>query len=391
MAPNLKLLSKKLSDVVDGFGETPDSQREEILKLTKDIRAEVENPVERIDDYVEILMEMGAIRLLMDWGAFERIPPPGSDGISYSDLAALVGADENLLRRMAWMLVSRGFLTQVSEDRVVHTKASAIFAEKESYAIYFKGRQAYLLHTPLHYNRILIFDVEPVESIYPNPALLEIKPVWDCIEGEQVPDFAIAMKVSSEIYRPTELFPFNWVAENQHLVPDDAALVVDVGGSYGDVLQMILKAFPGIPAGRVVLQDRISVIEEAEKLDTPALRGVRKMAHDFFTPQPLKGALVYYLRRIMHDWSDDRCRDILSNIRGAMGPESRILIHERVMSNPPSSNSAVDDLAMLNLGGKERTEADWRKLLGSVHLKILKIWRTEKPGGVSIIECMAER
>lgn len=79
------------------------------------------------------------------------------------------------------------------------------------------------------------------------------------------------------------------VAENQHLVPDDAALVVDVGGSYGDVLQMILKAFPGIPAGRVVLQDRISVIEEAEKLDTPALRGVRKMAHDFFTPQPLKG------------------------------------------------------------------------------------------------------
>lgn len=169
MAPNLKLLSKKLSDAVDGFGETPDSQREEILKLTKDIRAEVENPVERIDDYVEILMEMGAIRLLMDWGAFERIPPPGSDGISYSDLAALVGADENLLRRMAWMLVSRGFLTQVSEDRVVHTKASAIFAEKESYAIYFKGRQAYLLHTPLHYNRILIFDVGMTSKASPRP------------------------------------------------------------------------------------------------------------------------------------------------------------------------------------------------------------------------------
>lgn len=93
----------------------------------------------------------------------------------------------------------------------------------------------------------------------------------------------------------------------------------------------------------------------------------------------------------MHDWSDDRCRDILSNIQGAMGPESRILIHERVMSNPPSSNSAVDDLAMLNLGGKERTEADWRKFFGSVHLKILKIRRSEKPVGVSIIECKTER
>lgn len=79
------------------------------------------------------------------------------------------------------------------------------------------------------------------------------------------------------------------VAENQRLVPDDAALVVDVGGSYGDVLQMILEACPRIPAGRMVLQDRVSVIEEVKKLDTPALRGVRKMAHDFFTPQPLKG------------------------------------------------------------------------------------------------------
>lgn len=144
MASNLKSLSRKLSDAVDGINETSDSRREEILKLAKEIKAEFENPTERINEYMEISMEIGAIRLFMDWAAFEKMPPPGSDGISYSKLAAAVGADENLVRRMAWMLVSRGFLEQVGEDRVVHTKASAIFAEKESYAVYFKIWQVIL-------------------------------------------------------------------------------------------------------------------------------------------------------------------------------------------------------------------------------------------------------
>lgn len=43
------------------------------------------------------MAEMGALRVLMDWGALEHIPSDGS--ISYQDLAAKVGAEEPLLRK----------------------------------------------------------------------------------------------------------------------------------------------------------------------------------------------------------------------------------------------------------------------------------------------------
>lgn len=43
------------------------------------------------------MAEMGALRLLMDWGALEHIPSDGST--SYRDLAAKVGAEEPLLRK----------------------------------------------------------------------------------------------------------------------------------------------------------------------------------------------------------------------------------------------------------------------------------------------------
>jgi hypothetical protein len=35
---------------------------------------------------------------------------------------------------------------------------------------------------------------------------------------------------------------------------------------------------------------------------------------------------VYWLRYVIHDWSDDYCIRILKNIKAAMGPRSRILI-----------------------------------------------------------------
>lgn len=79
------------------------------------------------------------------------------------------------------------------------------------------------------------------------------------------------------------------IAENAQLVAPDAALVVDVGGGFGHELEMMRKECPDIPAERMVLQDRPNVIEEITRLDPPESRGVRKMAHDFFAEQPVKG------------------------------------------------------------------------------------------------------
>lgn len=47
---------------------------------------------------------------------------------------------------------------------------------------------------------------------------------------------------------------------------------------------------------------------------------------DFFEENPVRGAEVYWYRMILHDWPDHQCLRILSAVRAAMGPRSRILL-----------------------------------------------------------------
>ena len=63
-----------------------------------------------------------------------------------------------------------------------------------------------------------------------------------------------------------------------------SVLVVDVGGGLGHGLIEIKDKFPDIK-GRLILQDLSKTIEQANDRD-----GVfESMAHDFFTPQPVRG------------------------------------------------------------------------------------------------------
>lgn len=80
------------------------------------------------------------------------------------------------------------------------------------------------------------------------------------------------------------------------------AVLVDVGGGNGSTVAAILPHATNIT--KTIVQDRPQVIESAKKVwkssgnesDT-----VDFQAHDFFTPQPVKGAQAYFMRCIMHE------------------------------------------------------------------------------------------
>lgn len=63
----------------------------------------------------------------------------------------------------------------------------------------------------------------------------------------------------------------------------DAIMFVDIGGGMGHEAVALKKRFPHLP-GRYVVQDLPQIVE-GQKLEL----GVESLAHDFFTPQPLKG------------------------------------------------------------------------------------------------------
>lgn len=52
--------------------------------------------------------------------------------------------------------------------------------------------------------------------------------------------------------------------------------------------------------------------------------------HNFFNPQPVKGAGLYLLRFIMHDWSDERAKVILKHLRDAADPSSKLILFDRI-------------------------------------------------------------
>ncbi|KAK2008967.1 O-methyltransferase [Colletotrichum eremochloae] len=164
----------------------------------------------------------------------------------------------------------------------------------------------------------------------------------------------------------------------------DAAFLVDIGGSIGHDLDEFCRKHPDAP-GRHILQDLPHVLSQVQRIDSK----IELIEYDFHTEQPVKGARAYYLHSVLHDWTDEVCRSILSHITAAMKPGySKLLVNENVLP-PTGANwqaTALDIMMMTLNSSRERTEGQWRNLLESAGLNIVKIW-TKGDGVESLIEC----
>ncbi|KAJ0415149.1 S-adenosyl-L-methionine-dependent methyltransferase [Aspergillus carlsbadensis] len=171
--------------------------------------------------------------------------------------------------------------------------------------------------------------------------------------------------------------------------PSDVVLI-DIGGNTGGDVTTFKKRFPDLP-GRVILQDLPSVIEGAQT--SPA--GVEAMGHDFFTPQPIKGAKAYYLRLVVHDWPDKQAKIILEHIRDAMTPDSILLLNETLVpeSGVPLYDAEMDMTMMVVFGSLNRTEAQFRELLDSVGFGVSKVWKPDVvvPGSTTLFEAVLKK
>lgn len=160
--------------------------------------------------------------------------------------------------------------------------------------------------------------------------------------------------------------------------------VVDVGGGAGGVLFTLLRNRPGVQG---ILFDQPEVVERtAAGVEDDALRQrCRFEGGDFFKAVP-KGADVYVLRNIVHDWGDEHALRILKTCRDACPPSGKILLVEWVIEpgNEPSFGKWLDLTVLILLAGKERTEAEYRQLLHAAGLELVRILPTRTE--MSIIE-----
>lgn len=111
--------------------------------------------------------------------------------------------------------------------------------------------------------------------------------------------------------------------------------MVDVGGGHGAVSMALAKATTHM---NFVVQDLPNTATQGEKLLPTSLQGrVSFMAHDFFEEQPVKCADVYFLRYILHNWSDKYARRILKSLIPALKDSSRIVCYEFLPGDRPTT------------------------------------------------------
>lgn len=151
------------------------------------------------------------------------------------------------------------------------------------------------------------------------------------------------------------------------------ALVVDIGGGKGHDLSKFSLRHPEAPKGSLVLQDLPDIINNIK-----SVHGIVMQPHDFFTPQPVKGARAYFMHNVLHDWTDSKAVEILENIAAAMERGySKLLVHESLISTTsPSPRVTVSDITVMAcLSARERTEKEWIQVLERAGFTVKKIWR----------------
>ncbi|MGH3032494.1 MAG: methyltransferase, partial [Gaiellaceae bacterium] len=146
--------------------------------------------------------------------------------------------------------------------------------------------------------------------------------------------------------------------------------VVDVGGGNGALVLALLERRPGLSG---VVFDLPSVAAEAEERIRAAglAARCRAVGGSFFETVPAGD--VYVLSRILHGWDDERARLILHAVRRGLAPRGRLIIADGVVAAPNEPGEKLLDLPMLALGGRERTEEEWRVLLADGGFELTRI------------------
>jgi hypothetical protein len=272
-----------------------------------------------------------AIRIAIDLKLFDLIAEKPR---TLAELTEVTSADTKLLKRILRTVTATGNLQQTELDKWEATPLTFVLASPvmQSWLIvHFDGRMKIYEEFPrwlkTHDYKTTWADEDDniAKQIYGTD-------IWSFYEQnpEVGSQFESAMAIQ-ENFPPSMVPPYPFVDGFDGIKTDpDAVTLVDVGGGRGQAIKSIKQAYSGIP-GRFILQDVPATIE---KLDESELKteGFEAMPHNFFNPQPVKGAKYYHLRRVLHDWNDEQCLKILKATKLAMDPTySRLLISDFVL------------------------------------------------------------
>lgn len=168
--------------------------------------------------------------------------------------------------------------------------------------------------------------------------------------------------------------------------------VTDIGGGDGTVLSGVLREHPTLTG--VIYDTGEGLAQAAATLERQGLTTrCSLVTGDFFRSVP-EGADVYLMKSILHDWTDEQAVTILSHCRRTLPPTGRVLIVEPVLPDvvDPETDGLtyLTDLNMLvNVGGRERTQADFEDVCRRAGLSLVSVTPLTQADPYCLIEATA--
>ncbi|KAI1779470.1 hypothetical protein F4818DRAFT_141579 [Hypoxylon cercidicola] len=337
-----------------------ESSRHRVMSSLHESAEELETPYDTMLRFLNAGRQIALIKIGGDLGIFKSLAESKTPLCS-NKLAKPTMADPLLVRRIVRYLVANRLVAEVAPDHYVARKATYALADArtESSMRFFHAVSNPAFHTLPDFLKETGYQNQTQTSAFQKGLNTELDLFpWLKQHPDLLKDFQSLMGVPKE-GNCFDVIPLD------HSSGHTGPVFVDIGGNTGQQAEHLLANHPEL-TGRVVVQDRAETINNAS-----GIKGVQLMAHDFFSPQPVKGAKYYYLRAILHNWDDDKAAQILANIVPAMSANSQVLIDEVVIPDQGAHVwPAGLDLQMYTLfGTSERTASQWDALLQRAGLR----------------------
>ncbi|KAM0188250.1 hypothetical protein ACHAPA_007669 [Fusarium lateritium] len=350
--------------------------RETLLDLNRQLLAELETPTEFVQRIWFATASLGgSLEVANNTKLFQYLKK-ADNGISTEALAEQTGISVPLLERFMRHFLAHKVVYFLKPTGWHATHLSNTLAEENyQHSITFCQRAAAksFLNFPDHFDKA---DHQPPSLTngpfqYAHNTSLSFFD-WLLANPPYVDWFGSFMSV----YRAGNPDWWTFYPVNQRLIEgfdktNSDVFLVDVGGGRGHDISAFASGQES--PGKLILQDLPEVISSVQ--DNSSFEA---QSHNFYTPQPVQGARVYFLHSVLHDWGAEDCVRILKNLVPALKQGySKVLLNEIVLSeeNPSVPATSMDMMMLGHFGeSRERTNKDFRTIAAQAGLEVAGIF-----------------
>ncbi|KUI73939.1 Sterigmatocystin 8-O-methyltransferase [Cytospora mali] len=376
-------LSQEASIQAPGYPKAIQDSRAELLEALDELRTLILGPTSYLYFNTVLSPSWTAIfNVLYRYRIAQHVPVDGA--VTFDVLAARCGLDESDVRRIVRAAISLRIFEEDDQGFVTHnaiSRALTATLTHDGLGFFTEEYMPAALKLPEALRRFPGSDRAGESAVALANGSDGDRDIFSVIASDEARVKRLANAMSFMTTIPETSFsnfvdsvPWSPLITQQGPPrrPECPKVVVDVGGSQGDLLEALLRRYPEIE--RAIVEDLPEVTRTNVERGPPGgfSRRIQYQAYDFFTEQVIKDADVYIFSNVFHDWSDSYAVQMLRNQIPALKPGSRILINDICIETKGVQNSFIrqaqwghDLCVKMAMNAKERTREEWAELLST--------------------------